>query len=299
MPSFSDLATRVDENIRKGLDGIIAVAPMSVSDEIVALKDATGLLALPAGYEQVGRITKEDGVTWTRDVTTSEVTSLGAASPTRIDITGDTPRITDEITIPEGWGHELFFDRAGCNQCHLGNNFTDSRFHNIGIGWDPATATFVAFVVRAVGARRVIELGAGMGDLTWWLAGAVGADDIRLLHSLGRAVRDYAVTVAGCSATGEVWNGPYRQECRHAKIPLPAGPLPRMLTHMFASPVETDIAPSGTLLGLLQRGRGDVIYSDTYGKLGRWPRKPPRPWQNGRKAKTESAVSPETCGHWS
>ncbi|NJP69229.1 HEAT repeat domain-containing protein, partial [Streptomyces spiramenti] len=26
---------------------------------------------------------------------------------------------------------------------------------------------------------------------------------------------------------------------------------------MFASPVETDIAPSGTLLGLLQRGRGD------------------------------------------
>lgn len=90
MPSFSDIATRVDENIRKGLDGIIAVAPMSVATEITKLKDATGLLALPSGYKQVGRITKADGVTWTRDVSTSEVTSLGAASPTRIDITGDT-----------------------------------------------------------------------------------------------------------------------------------------------------------------------------------------------------------------
>jgi len=34
-------------------------------------------------------------------------------------------------------GHDLFFDKAGCNQCHLGQNFTDSTFHNLGIGWDP------------------------------------------------------------------------------------------------------------------------------------------------------------------
>jgi cytochrome c peroxidase len=39
-------------------------------------------------------------------------------------------------------GHELFFGKAQCNQCHLGNNFTDSRFHNIGVGWDPRTRTF-------------------------------------------------------------------------------------------------------------------------------------------------------------
>ncbi len=31
----------------------------------------------------------------------------------------------------------------------------------------------------------------------------------------------------------------------------------RMLTLMFVDPVDSDIAPSGTLLGLLQRGRGD------------------------------------------
>ena len=39
-------------------------------------------------------------------------------------------------------GHELFNGKAGCSQCHLGNNFTDSRFHNIGIGWDAAKKAF-------------------------------------------------------------------------------------------------------------------------------------------------------------
>jgi len=39
-------------------------------------------------------------------------------------------------------GHELFFGKARCNQCHLGDNFTESSFHNIGIGWDPKTKTF-------------------------------------------------------------------------------------------------------------------------------------------------------------
>ena len=39
-------------------------------------------------------------------------------------------------------GHELFFGKAKCRQCHAGNNFTDSKFHNIGIGWDPATKQF-------------------------------------------------------------------------------------------------------------------------------------------------------------
>ncbi len=41
---------------------------------------------------------------------------------------------------------------------------------------DRAAATFVTWAVRAVGARRVVELGAGAGALTWWLAGAVGDD---------------------------------------------------------------------------------------------------------------------------
>jgi cytochrome c peroxidase len=39
-------------------------------------------------------------------------------------------------------GHELFNGKAACAQCHLGNNFTDSQFHNLGVGWDPTSRTF-------------------------------------------------------------------------------------------------------------------------------------------------------------
>jgi cytochrome c peroxidase len=39
-------------------------------------------------------------------------------------------------------GHDLFFDKAGCSSCHVGSNFTDSDFHNLGVGWDPRTKTF-------------------------------------------------------------------------------------------------------------------------------------------------------------
>lgn len=41
---------------------------------------------------------------------------------------------------------------------------------------DRAASTFVTWALRAVGATRVVELGGGTGALTWWLAGAVGAD---------------------------------------------------------------------------------------------------------------------------
>lgn len=39
-------------------------------------------------------------------------------------------------------GHELFFGKAGCNRCHLGERFTDDVFHNLGIGWNPESRTF-------------------------------------------------------------------------------------------------------------------------------------------------------------
>jgi len=32
-------------------------------------------------------------------------------------------------------GRDLFFGKAACNQCHLGPQLSDSRFHNLGIGW--------------------------------------------------------------------------------------------------------------------------------------------------------------------
>lgn len=87
MPSLDELQTWVDKNIRKGLTGSIFIKRWDAADdEITALKDATGLLALPPGYVDVGRITKDQGASWTREVETSDVTSLGSASPSRRDI---------------------------------------------------------------------------------------------------------------------------------------------------------------------------------------------------------------------
>jgi cytochrome c peroxidase len=36
-------------------------------------------------------------------------------------------------------GLELFREKARCTKCHSGFNFTDEKFHNIGIGWDTNT----------------------------------------------------------------------------------------------------------------------------------------------------------------
>jgi cytochrome c peroxidase len=42
----------------------------------------------------------------------------------------------DALDEKENQGRALFFGKAQCNQCHFGWNFTDSQFHNIGVGWD-------------------------------------------------------------------------------------------------------------------------------------------------------------------
>jgi cytochrome c peroxidase len=50
----------------------------------------------------------------------------------------DESAVSSEVKL----GHELFFGKAQCNQCHLGQNFTDTKFHNLGVGWDAAIQDF-------------------------------------------------------------------------------------------------------------------------------------------------------------
>jgi cytochrome c peroxidase len=67
----------------------------------------------------------------------------------------DETAVSDEVRK----GHELFFGRAGCSQCHLGENFTDDRFHNLGVGWNPRARTF-ADEGRSVVTNAVADRGA-------------------------------------------------------------------------------------------------------------------------------------------
>lgn len=90
MPAFADLQQHFDDLIRKGLEGSVFAKRFADADEeITVLKDATGLLAIPPGYEDVGNLTKDQGLNWTREIDASETMSLGKSEPTRRDIVSD------------------------------------------------------------------------------------------------------------------------------------------------------------------------------------------------------------------
>jgi cytochrome c peroxidase len=95
-----------------------------------------------AGYEQYFReafgsdeITKERVAQAVADY---ERTRMSGNSPWDRWRAGDASAVSDQVKQ----GHELFFGKAACNQCHLGQNFTDNLFHNLGIGWDAAQQAF-------------------------------------------------------------------------------------------------------------------------------------------------------------
>ena len=70
-------------------------------------------------------------------------------------------RSGDESAVPETvkQGHHLFFGKAGCNQCHFGSSFTDSSFHNLGVGWNEQTQNF-ADEGRYVVTKQTTDMGA-------------------------------------------------------------------------------------------------------------------------------------------
>jgi len=77
------------------------------------------------------------------DILTKEHVGKAIASFQRTLISGNSPfdRFDyggDQTAISESAkrGKKLFFDKARCNLCHMGTNFSDEKFHNIGIGWD-------------------------------------------------------------------------------------------------------------------------------------------------------------------
>lgn len=50
----------------------------------------------------------------------------------RFDYDGEEKAISESAKR----GKKLFFGKARCNLCHMGTNFSDEQFHNIGIGWE-------------------------------------------------------------------------------------------------------------------------------------------------------------------
>lgn len=97
--SYDDLQNKQAELIRKTLDGSVFIAPTS-SELITTLTDSTDklLAELPPGYEDLGLCT-DDGAQFSRDVSTSDITSWGRVEPSRSDITQD--QTTLEVACQE------------------------------------------------------------------------------------------------------------------------------------------------------------------------------------------------------
>lgn len=105
MADYEALKNKQTELIRKALDGSAFLAPVT-ADPIAALTTYTppvtgppavpaiiDLAPLPTEYDDLGWLST-DGMQFSRDVTSSEVTSFGSVSPTRTDITADTTTLT-------------------------------------------------------------------------------------------------------------------------------------------------------------------------------------------------------------
>lgn len=96
MPTFSALEQKKAQLIRKATKGGVFVAPVS-ADPVAELTELVSgkvlLKTLPTGYEDLGYLTG-DGAQFAREVATSDISSWGATTPTRTDITSDSTTLT-------------------------------------------------------------------------------------------------------------------------------------------------------------------------------------------------------------
>ena len=105
MPSYETLRNKQSELIRKAMDGSVFLAPITATPITSlttytaaitgppAVPESISLSPLPDGYDDLGWLTN-DGAQFSRDVSSSEVTSWGSTSPTRTDVTTDTTTLT-------------------------------------------------------------------------------------------------------------------------------------------------------------------------------------------------------------
>lgn len=94
MPVYADLEERKSELIRKALQGSAFVAETTATVIASLTSGATSELStLPAGYKDAGWLT-EEGMAFSRDTSSSDITSFGSTTPTRTDITSDTTTLT-------------------------------------------------------------------------------------------------------------------------------------------------------------------------------------------------------------
>ncbi|OQW61226.1 MAG: cytochrome-c peroxidase [Proteobacteria bacterium HN_bin10] len=67
----------------------------------------------------------------------------GNSAVDRFDVGGEEKALSESAQR----GLELFRSKARCTRCHSGFNFSDEKFHNLGIGWDTNTVDLGRYMV--------------------------------------------------------------------------------------------------------------------------------------------------------
>jgi cytochrome c peroxidase len=90
------------------------------------------------------------------DNITTERVGMAIASFQRTILSGNSPADRfdqggETGAIPEAAqrGLILFREKARCTKCHSGFNFTDEKFHNLGIGWDTNTVDLGRYMITS------------------------------------------------------------------------------------------------------------------------------------------------------
>jgi cytochrome c peroxidase len=93
-----------------------------------------------AGYRAAfGAVYGDDAVTIDRvadAIAAYETTRLSGGAAWDRWQRGDASALSEQAQK----GREIFFGRGRCSACHSGPNFTDGKFHNLGVGWTAPAA---------------------------------------------------------------------------------------------------------------------------------------------------------------
>lgn len=248
MPTFNELRSRQQELIRKGLEGAIFVKRHEATDPpITSLMDASGLLALPPGYSDVGHITKDQGANWTRDIATSDVMSLGATEPTRRDITSDVTGLAFTMQESKRAVFELYegVDLSAVTQdagpataavdevqtvtisgAPTGGTFTltfnGATTADIAHNATGATVQAALEALSTIGSGNVTVSGAGGGPYTVTFVGTLGGQNVPEMTATGSFTGGTSPSIAVATTTEGVAESAYNANVTFDKPDRPA-----------------------------------------------------------------------------
>lgn len=173
MATLEDLDNKQTELIRKVQAAAVFYAPAATAVPATFTSTAAATLTtLPAGWVDIGLVTKDDAYTWSRNVEMAETRSHGYLDPTRRDITGNVSSLAFTAQETKLKTLEVYHnvDLAAVTADATTGEFTFSdplqaatRYHRvIAIGRD-GVGTSAIYIIRVIPRAMLSE----PGEQTW------------------------------------------------------------------------------------------------------------------------------------